>query len=92
MTKWLIASDNHNEAGILYQLYEQHNDANVFIHLGDSEFEYNDTELSLFRRVKGNCDFYPEFPNEEIVEVNGIKALLYSWASLFCQSNTYEIS
>lgn len=74
MSKWLIVSDNHTEAGILYQLYEQHKDADAFIHLGDSEFEYNDTELSLFRRVKGNCDFYPEFPNEEIVEVNGVKA------------------
>ncbi|MCJ1656583.1 metallophosphoesterase [Staphylococcus sp. NRL 16/872] len=87
MTKWLIASDNHNEAGILYQLYEQHNDANVFIHLGDSEFEYNDTELSLFRRVKGNCDFYPEFPNEEIVEVNGIKAF-YTHGHLYSVNQT----
>ena len=29
----------------------------MYLHLGDSEFEYDDTELSLFRRVKGNCDF-----------------------------------
>ena len=33
----------------------------INLHLGDSEFSYNDTELSLYQRVKGNCDFYPEF-------------------------------
>lgn len=52
MTKWLIVSDNHTESGILYHLYEVHKDADVLLHLGDSEFEYNDTELSLYRRVK----------------------------------------
>ena len=25
-------------------------------------------------RVKGNTDFYPEFPNEETIEIDGIKA------------------
>lgn len=87
MSKWLIVSDNHTEAGILHQLYEQHKDADAFIHLGDSEFEYNDTELSLFRRVKGNCDFYPEFPNEEIVEVNDVKAF-YTHGHLYSVNQT----
>ena len=27
-------------------------DADVYLHLGDSEFAYDDTELSLFNRVK----------------------------------------
>ena len=51
MTKWLIVSDNHTESGILYHLYEVHKDR-CFITFRDSEFEYNDTELSLYRRVK----------------------------------------
>ena len=54
MSKWIVVSDNHTESGILYQIYP---DADMYLHLGDSEFEYDDTELSLFRRVKGNCDF-----------------------------------
>ena len=87
MTKWLIVSDNHTEAGILYHLYEQHQDANVFIHLGDSEFDYNDTELSLYYRVKGNCDFYPEFPMEEVIENNGIKAF-YTHGHLYQVNQT----
>lgn len=74
MSKWIIISDNHNESGILYHVFEKHQDADAFLHLGDSEFQYNDTELSLYHRVKGNCDFYPEFPEEEIIEEEGMKA------------------
>lgn len=87
MTKWLIVSDNHTEAGILYHLYEQHKDADVLLHLGDSEFEYNDTELSLYSRVKGNCDFYPEFPNEEVTEIKGVKAF-YTHGHLYQVNQT----
>lgn len=87
MTKWLIVSDNHTESGILYHLYDYHKDADVYLHLGDSEFEYNDTELSLYQRVKGNCDFYPEFPNEEIVEKNGVKAF-YTHGHLYGVNQT----
>lgn len=54
MSKWIIVSDNHTEAGILYQIIAWHQDYDVALHLGDSEFEYHDTELSLFQRVKGN--------------------------------------
>ena len=41
MSKWLIVSDNHTESGILYQLYDYHKDADICLHLGDSEFKYN---------------------------------------------------
>ena len=58
MSKWIILSDNHKETGILYHIYDLHKDADKFLHLGDSEFSYNDTELSLYQRVKGNCAFY----------------------------------
>ncbi len=65
MKKLIVASDNHSESGILYQIYEEHQDADAFYHLGDSEFTYQDTELSLYHRVKGNMDFYPEFPESQ---------------------------
>ncbi len=74
MSKWIIVSDNHTESGVLYQIYEMHPDADVYLHLGDSEFAYDDTELSLFNRVKGNCDFYPEFENEAVAKCNDVYA------------------
>lgn len=90
MSKWIIISDNHNESGILYKIYEMYRDADVFIHLGDSEFEYNDSELSLYYRVKGNCDFYPEFPMEEIVDVNGVKAF-YTHGHMYRVNQTRQL-
>lgn len=89
MTKWIIVSDNHTEPGILFNIYDQHRDADVFIHLGDSEFKYDDSELSLYRRVKGNCDFYPEFPDEETVIVDGVKAF-YTHGHLYQVNQTRQ--
>ncbi|MEB5700149.1 phosphoesterase [Staphylococcus saprophyticus] len=74
MTKWIIVSDNHTEQGVLFDVINHHDHIDVAIHLGDSEFAYDDSELSRFYRVKGNTDFYPEFPNEETIEIDGIKA------------------
>ncbi|MEB8209704.1 metallophosphoesterase [Staphylococcus succinus] len=74
MTKWIIVSDNHTEQGVLFNIVNQHEDLDIAIHLGDSEFAYDDSELSHFYRVKGNTDFYPEFPIEETVKINNIKA------------------
>ncbi|WP_436962769.1 YfcE family phosphodiesterase [Staphylococcus shinii] len=87
MLKWIIVSDNHTEQGILFDVISHHDDIDVAIHLGDSEFEYHDSELNHFYRVKGNTDFYPEFPNEEIIEVNSIKAF-YTHGHLYNVNRT----
>ncbi|MGS0652583.1 YfcE family phosphodiesterase, partial [Staphylococcus arlettae] len=67
MSKWIIVSDNHTEKGILFEVINHHPDADVAIHLGDSEFTYEDSELSYYYKVKGNTDFYPEFENEQVI-------------------------
>lgn len=90
MSKWIVVSDNHTESGILYQIYEAHPDADMYLHLGDSEFEYDDTELSLFRRVKGNCDFYPEFENEAVAKCNDVKAF-YTHGHLYQVNRTRHL-
>lgn len=76
MKKIIVLSDNHSETGILYDVYQKHEDAAAFFHLGDSEFKYDDTELSLFQRVKGNMDFYPEFPENQVVSVGDYRIFL----------------
>lgn len=73
MMKLILVSDNHSESGVLNDIYEKHDDADAYFHLGDSEFVYDDIELSMYRRVKGNMDFYPEFPENEIYELNGVR-------------------
>lgn len=76
MTKWIIVSDNHTEQGILFDVIDHHKDLDIAVHLGDSEFEFDDSELSHYHKVKGNTDFYPEFPNEETIEKNGIHVFI----------------
>ncbi|WP_411841937.1 YfcE family phosphodiesterase [Salinicoccus sp. HZC-1] len=62
--KILIISDNHGEQGISYDVYGR-NTGDLNIHLGDSEFHYDDTEMSHFNRVKGNVDGDTRYPIEE---------------------------
>lgn len=82
MSKWIVVSDNHSETGILYDIYQHHADADAFFHLGDSEFKYEDTELSLYHRVKGNMDFYPEFPEAGMETYDGVK-IFYTHGHLY---------
>lgn len=52
MTKWIIVSDNHTEQGVLFDVINHHSHIDVAIHLGDSEFAYDDSELSHFIELK----------------------------------------
>ena len=66
-------------------------DADVYLHLGDSEFAYDDTELSLFNRVKGNCDFTQNLKMKRSQSVTTCM-LLYSRPFISSQSNKTFIS
>lgn len=70
--KWIVVSDNHGEQGVLHEICDKYREADLFLHLGDSEFDYDDTELSLYQRVKGNCDFDPRFPIEDQGEMQDV--------------------
>ena len=91
MSKWIIVSDNHTESGVLYQIYEMHPDADVYLHLGDSEFAYDDTELSLFNRVKAIVIFTQNLKMKRSQSVTTCM-LLYSRPFISSQSNKTFIS
>ncbi|GGB03835.1 metallophosphoesterase [Macrococcus hajekii] len=65
--KWVIVSDNHGMEHILTDIKVIHEDADYFIHLGDSEFSPENLELKDYITVKGNCD-YNGFDNERVIE------------------------
>lgn len=72
--KILLISDSHMlsgmEATILYE------EADIAIHLGDSQFMANNIEMERFDfRVRGNCDF-EKYDEEIIITVDGTKWLL----------------
>lgn len=59
--KILVISDTHGEFNSLKLAFEQHSDADMLIHLGDGERDFEDFS-SLYPNlpavyVKGNCDF-----------------------------------
>lgn len=64
--KIIIVSDSHGEVDLLRKIVNQHQDADIFLHLGDSQLpeEY----LHPFVSVKGNGDFFMPFPRYRILK------------------------
>lgn len=59
--KIVVVSDSHGNNEILYKLLEEHSDADMFIHAGDSGLNQS---IYPYRIVKGNRDYYSDFPSE----------------------------
>ena len=55
MTKIVVVSDSHGDNQILKDVASKHNDADVFLHLGDSETY--ESEIYPFITIKGNNDY-----------------------------------
>ena len=64
--KIVIVSDSHGEINLLRKIVNQHFDADVFLHLGDSQLpeEY----LHPFVSVKGNGDYFMPYPRYRILK------------------------
>ena len=63
----LIMSDTHGDKSIISKVKAYYPNADVYIHCGDSELEYGDEALTDFYYVRGNCDRYTQFAEEQIV-------------------------
>lgn len=59
--KIVVVSDSHGNSDILYKILEDNSDADLFIHAGDSGLN---TAIYPYRMVRGNCDYYTDFPSE----------------------------
>jgi uncharacterized protein len=69
MSKVLIVSDSHGLTKELEMLRERHlNDVDLMIHCGDSQLMPDDSSISGYLTVMGNCDF-GGYPLETITEV-----------------------
>jgi len=77
MSKILIVSDSHGSTEILDVIKEKHaSEVDQMIHCGDSELTEDNHSINGFTTVKGNCDFYGDFPEEAMVGVDGYKILV----------------
>ena len=72
--KIVVVSDNHGRSEPLEQILELHRDADVFIHCGDSELPPQ--FLQGYVCVRGNNDFYYEYPEMKILELEGHRMMI----------------
>jgi len=71
MKKIVVMSDNHGDISSLNKIKEIENNADYYIHCGDSEA--NIEELHSFYAVKGNNDWFnPDLRDEMVLNVEGI--------------------
>ena len=75
MTRVLIVSDSHGLSRELMEIKTRHQ-VDYHIHCGDSELEYHSEPLQGYYKVRGNCDFDRNFPEEEIIQLDGMKFLV----------------
>lgn len=72
--KIVLMSDNHLMPGMESALLVE--EADISIHLGDSQLRKNNSEMSRFTHtVRGNCDF-EKYDKHKLIEIMGMKWLL----------------
>lgn len=72
MSEVLIVSDSHGLTEELKTIQERH-PIKWMIHCGDSELDFDAPELEQFYKVTGNCDFDVRYPEEQTIEIDGLK-------------------
>lgn len=76
MTTIIVVSDSHGLTKDLEEIYFRHKDeAEYFIHCGDSGLDEDHPILAPYICVNGNCDYYG-FSNEYLFKVEGLNILV----------------
>lgn len=75
--KIVIVSDNHRQKNVCHNIYQRYqNEVDLFLHCGDSEFDYDNEELQHFVKVRGNCDCDERYPLSECIDIEAITIML----------------
>lgn len=72
--KILVLSDNHGDVNVVKKIIEDNKDADMIMHCGD--LEASEREFPAMEIVKGNNDFYGNFAQQKIFELEGHRILL----------------
>lgn len=71
--KIVVFSDSHGDFNALNKIVLKNKDADMFLHLGDGEQDFEDIKMLYpqyqFEGVCGNCDFREELPVFHVLEV-----------------------
>ncbi len=75
----IVVSDTHGDFETFYQIVGKNPDSDLFIHLGDGEYEYEDVRSVFYNKaflfVKGNND-WGNYPQNIVTELGGKKFYL----------------
>ena len=63
--KILLVSDSHGDYESLERLFKMYPNMDLYLHAGDSE--QDEWSLKPFTSVRGNCDYYYDFPNSLVI-------------------------
>ncbi|MFD2618101.1 metallophosphoesterase family protein [Terrilactibacillus laevilacticus] len=74
--KLIITSDSHGLTDELMDLVKRHQDADAFIHCGDSELTPDSSQMAPYIAVKGNCDFRGDFPEFVVKSLEGLNVFV----------------
>lgn len=74
----VVTSDTHRNSRDFFDIIDRHEkNADLFINLGDSEREIETLKLTRpeinIKCVCGNCDFYSDYPIEQVIKFDGKK-------------------
>ena len=73
MMRILVMSDTHSDAAVIEQVVSNVQDIDAVFHCGDSELSFNADELRNMYKVRGNCDYDKQFPEDVIEEIDAQK-------------------
>lgn len=75
MSTVLIISDSHGLTEELVEIKKRHQ-PDYMIHCGDSELDLDAEQLEDFYKVRGNCDTDNRYPDELVIELDGLTFFL----------------
>lgn len=69
----LVMSDTHSDSGVIEKVRGFYPNIDILIHCGDSELPFSHHVLDGMKKVRGNCDIDPAFPDEIVIDFGDIK-------------------
>lgn len=87
MKKILIVSDTHGNAKGLQKLRPLIAENDYIVHLGDGAGDMREIMRDFPEKVYlcgGNCDFFSRYPDEGVLQVDGLKIL-------YCHGHKYHV-
>ena len=78
--KIVIVSDSHGNNKALDEIALIHQDADLFLHAGDSEAD--EYSIMPFESVKGNCDYCNDAPMRKIIDTPYGKLLMQHYPTM----------